>query len=239
MCDMRAMGISERNGSFADFVVAPARQMFPVSAETPADEAALIEPASVACHAVRRSRLTIGERIVIFGAGPIGLLIMMTARLAGADKIVVVEPAEGRRKTALQLGADIAVDPADEIEGPLMEITDARMADVVFEASGHPGAFAAAQKLVRKQGRLVLVAVYEQQKLELSPNRLVGNEVDLLPSYWAGDLDFRTAINLVSSRKIDVRPLISARTPLDRIQVAFESLVSDRGAHNKILLSSL
>ncbi|MGH7863536.1 MAG: zinc-dependent alcohol dehydrogenase, partial [Candidatus Binataceae bacterium] len=237
LCDMRAMTVTERNGSFAEYVAAPARQMFLVPSQTPPEEAALIEPSSVACHAIRRSRLALGERAVVIGAGPIGLLITALARRAGADRIAVIEPAEGRRKLALQMGADVALDPAGEFEGPISEMTDARGADVVFECAGVAQAFDAAQRLVRKQGRLVLVAVYEARRLELHANRVLGNELDIIASYWANDVDFRNAVNLVASRKLDVRPLISRRFDLDEIQSAFELLAADRGKHGKLLIA--
>jgi len=236
LCDMRELSVSERNGSFAQFVAAPARQMFLVPPQTPPEEAALIEPSSVACHAIRRSRLELGERVVVMGAGPIGLLITALARRAGADRIAVVEPAENRRRLAITMGADLALDPADEIEGPIMEMTDARGADVVFEASGNPAAFAAGERLTCKQGRLMLVAVYEGRRLELHANRVLGNELDVLASFWANDTDFRRAVDLVASRKLDVRPLISEHVALDDLQNAFERLAADRGRYAKILV---
>lgn len=237
LCDMRSVGVAERNGSFAEYVCAPARQMFLVPPATPSEEAAVIEPASVACHAIRRSRLSIGDRVAVMGAGPLGLLIMMLARRAGAHLVAVIEPAPGRRELALKLGADLVLDPADEVEGPLLELTDSRGADLLFEVSGSPQAFAQAQHLVRKQGRLMMVAVYENRRLELQANRILGNEVDLMPSYWANAGDFRRAVDLVSSRKLDVRPLISSRVSLDAIQSAFEQLAADRGRHSKIIVA--
>jgi (R,R)-butanediol dehydrogenase/meso-butanediol dehydrogenase/diacetyl reductase len=238
LCDMRAMAVTERNGSFAEYVTAPARQMFVVPGGTPADEAALIEPSSVACHAIRRSRLALGERVAVFGAGPIGLLITALARIAGAQRIAVVEPAPARRALALAMGADIALDPADEVEGPINEMTDAHGADVVFECAGVPAAFEQAQRLVRKQGRLVIVAVYEARRLEFNANLLLANELDLIASFWANDVDFRRAIALVATRKLDVRPLISGRYKLDEIQRAFEELAADRGRFAKLLVES-
>lgn len=238
LCDMRAMAMGERNGSFAEFVVAPARQMFVVPAATPPEEAALIEPSSVAAHAIRRSRLELGERVVVMGAGPIGLLITALARRAGADRIAVVEPAEHRRSLALAMGADLALDSAGEVEDLIMEMTESRGADVIFEASGNPAAFAAAQRLTRKQGRLVMVAVYEGRRLELQANRVLGNELDLIASYWANDVDFRNAVNLVALRKLDVRPLISEHFKLDDLQRAFELLAADRGRYAKLLVTS-
>ncbi len=237
LCDMRAIGVAERNGSFAEYVAAPGRQMFLVPPGTPEDEIALIEPSSVACHAIRRSGLSIGQRVLVMGAGPIGLLVVALARLAGADRIAVVEPGAGRRELALRMGADLALDPGGEVDGPVMEMTESRGADIVFEASGNAAAFNQAQHLVRKQGRIVMVAVYEGRKLELRPNRLVGNEIDLIASYWANDVDFRRAVSLVASRKLDVRPLISVRYELDNIQQAFEALAADRGSFGKILVT--
>lgn len=236
LCDMRAMGIAERNGSFAQFVSAPARQMFIIPRATPPEEAVLIEPSSVACHAIRRSRLAIGENVVVFGAGPIGLLVTALARRAGADRIAVAEPGEGRRQLARAMGADIALAPGEELEDVIMEMTESRGADVVFEASGNPKAFEAAQKLVRKQGRLVMVAWYESRRVEFHPHRILGNEIDVIASYWANDVDFRRAVSLVSSRKLDVRPLIGEHFPLDQIQRAFEMLAADRGRYAKMML---
>jgi (R,R)-butanediol dehydrogenase/meso-butanediol dehydrogenase/diacetyl reductase len=236
LCDMRALTATERNGSFAEFITAPARQMFLLPPGTADDEAALIEPASVACHALRRSGLALGHRVLVMGAGPIGLLLVGLARIAGADRIAVVEPGPGRRELALLMGADLALDPDDEVEGPVMEMTESRGADLVFEASGSPAGFDAALRFARKQGRVVMVAAYEDRKLELRANRLVANEIDLIASYWANDADFLRAVNLVAGRKLDVRPLITARYALDDIQLAFEALAADRGRYGKILI---
>jgi 2-desacetyl-2-hydroxyethyl bacteriochlorophyllide A dehydrogenase len=237
LCDLRAVATTERNGSFAEYITVPARQLFLVPAGTPPDEAALIEPASVAVHAVRRSRLSIGERAVVMGGGPLGLLIMKLAKLSGADRVMLVEPAAGRRKAAQEYGADLVLDPGDEIHGPIMDATDGRGPDVIFEVSGSPRAFEAASKLVRKQGRLVIVAVYEAREVNFQPNRLVGNEVDVLPSFWANAVDFRRAVNLVASRRLDVRPLISGVVSLEQMQEAFDRLIADRGGQSKVLVA--
>jgi len=236
-CDMLELAVAEHNGSFAEYISVPARQLFLVPAATPIDEAALIEPSSVACHSIRRSRLEIGERVVVIGAGPIGLLITALARAAGASRIAVVEPADHRRALARAMGADVALDPAEEIEGPIMELTDARGADVVFETSGSAAGFDAAQRLVRKHGRLVMVALYEGRQLRLEANIAVLKELDIIASFWANDVDFRRAVELVSSRKLDVRPLISAHYGLEDIQKAFEVLAADRGSYGKVLVN--
>jgi 2-desacetyl-2-hydroxyethyl bacteriochlorophyllide A dehydrogenase len=235
--ELRSVNINERNGSFAEYITVPARQLFHVPASTPADEAALIEPSSVAVHAIRRAQMSVGERAVVFGGGPLGLLIMKLAQISGADWVALVEPVAGRRKLAKEYGADLVLDPAEEIHGPIMDATEGRGADVIFEVAGVGRAFDAASKLVRKQGRLVVVAVYESRDVPYRPNRFVGDEIDLVHSFWANAVDFRRAVNLVSSRKLDVRPLITGRVAMDQMQAAMEGLVADRGSQSKVLVA--
>lgn len=236
MCDRKAM--FERTGAFADFITAPAGQMFVVPAETPADEAALIEPTSVAVHAVRRSRLVLGENVVVVGGGPVGLLIMMLAREAGADKVILVEPAAARRELARQLGADRVLEPGAEVTRTVRELTSGRGAEVVFEVSGNGKAFTQAANFLCKRGRLIIVAGYENERyLSLSPITAMLGELDVLATFWANAFDFQRAIKLISSRKLDVRPLISARVELEEAQNAFDGLVRDRGSQVKVLFS--
>lgn len=237
LCDLRAVKMTERNGSFAEYISVPARQLFVVPPGTPSDEATMVEPVSVAVHAIRRSRVSVGERVVVFGGGPLGLLIMRLAQLSGADRVVLVEPAAGRRKLAQAYGADLVLDPTEEIHGAVMDVTEGRGPDVIFEVSGNHRAFNAASRLVRKQGRLVLVAVYEGREMSFSPNRFIGDEIDLLHSFWANAVDFRRAVSLVASRKLDVRPLISGRIALNQMQQAFDTLIADRGSQSKILVA--
>lgn len=237
LCERKAM--FERSGSFADLIVAPANQMFAVPPETPDDEGAVIEPVSVAVHAIRRSRLALGENVVVLGGGPLGLLIMMLARQAGADKVILVEPAPSRRKLAAQLGADMALEPGPAVEDAVSKATVGKGAEVVFEVSGNVGAFAQAGNLLRKQGRLVLVAAFEVETLPLSPFTTLIKELEVIATFWANALDFQRAIKLVASRKLDVRPLISARVGLEDAQRAFDGLVKDKNSQIKVLFSNL
>lgn len=210
----------------------PVRHLFAVPPATPSDEAAPIEPASVACHSLRRSRLELGESVAIIGAGPIGLLITGMARATGASRVAVIEPAWNRPNLVLQMGADLAFDSTHEGEAAILEITNAHGADVVFETSGTAPGFDAALWLIRKQGRLVMVALYEGKQVQLDANNAVLEE--LIATFWANDVDFRRAVDLISARKLDVRPLISACYELDHARKAFEGLRADRESQGKI-----
>lgn len=144
--------------------------------------------------------------MAIIGAGPIGLLITGMARATGASRVAVIEPAWNRPNLVLQMGADLAFDSTHEGEAAILEITNAHGADVVFETSGTAPGFDAALWLIRKQGRLVMVALYEGKQVQLDANNAVLEE--LIATFWANDVDFRRAVDLISARKLDVRPCV-------------------------------
>lgn len=233
LCESKA--IFERTGAFSDFITAPASQMFAVPQGTPDDEATLIEPAAVAVHAIRRSRMSLGENAVVIGGGPLGLLIMLLARQAGAEHVVLVEPAASRRELGSKLGATLALKPGPEAEEAVRELNGGQGAEVVFEVSGNVDAFRQASNFCRKQGRLIMVAAYETDPLPLSPNAMLRKELEISATFSANALDFLRAIKLVSNRNLDVRPLISARTRLENAQQVFENLLRDKGSQTKVL----
>jgi threonine dehydrogenase-like Zn-dependent dehydrogenase len=117
------------------------------------------------------------------------------------------------------------------------DLTGRRRVDAVFEVSGNPRAFDAASRLVGKLGRLILVAVYEEKRVEFNPNRFLNSEIDLIACFWSRQIDFRCAADLIASRQIDVRPLITGKIALEQMQQAFEMLVADRSSHSKVLVA--
>jgi (R,R)-butanediol dehydrogenase / meso-butanediol dehydrogenase / diacetyl reductase len=155
-------------------------------------------------------RLELGESVAIIGAGSIGHLIAGIARAAGASRVAVIEPAWNRRNLELQMGADLALDSTHESEAAILEMTNAHGADVAFETSGTAPGFEAALRLIRKQERLAMVALYEGRQLQLDANNAVLKELDLIATFWASDVDFRRAVDLISAQTLDVRALISA-----------------------------
>ena len=192
----------------------------------------------MAVHAIRRSRISLGESAVVTGGGPLGLLIMLLAKQAGAENVVLVEPASSRRDLGSAMGATLALKPGPEAEKAVRELNGGQGAQVVFEVSGNVEAFRQAPNFCRKQGRLIMVAAYETDPLPLSPNAMVGKELEITATFWANALDFQRAIKLVSSRKLDVRPLISSRTTLENAQQVFDNLLRDKGSQIKVLFSN-
>lgn len=147
-------------GSFAEYVALPPETLIPVAPHAPVLQVALAEPLAVAIHAVHQAGLAGGERLVVFGAGPIGLLTALVARHCGAQDVLVVEPSPQRRDIAATLG--FTARDAGDAPAAVGEFTRDVGADVVFDCAGHPAVAAELAGATRVQGTVVIVGVYKQ-----------------------------------------------------------------------------
>ena len=170
------------------------------------DDAALIEPASVALHAVRRSRLRVGDVVCVVGCGPIGLLTAQVAKAAGAGVVIAVEPDENRRKLAVTTGIDVAVSPGEELRGTLDELTQGLRADIGFDCAGIPQTMQQSVDMVRRGGSVCLVGVTSQDAL-ISPLRWIGKEVSLDTSIVFTLEEMKATANMILDGRLSVAPL--------------------------------
>jgi L-idonate 5-dehydrogenase len=151
--------------------------------------------------------------VLVTGGGPIGLLVAITARAFGAAPVVVSDLVAGRREIALKVGADFALDPAaKDLQSQVQEIAGDGF-DVVFEASGAPPALRQAFDLVRPGGTIVQIGTLGTQDIPLPANLVMNREIEFTGSFRYGNV-FVEAIRLVSSERVDLRPLISGTLPL-------------------------
>lgn len=210
----------------------PADVLVKIPAGVRLDHAALVEPVAVAVHDVRRSELTAGDRAVVIGAGPIGVLIAAVATAAGAD-VLVVELDSNRRAAAEALGLR-TLDPreTDQIES-VEQWTDGAGADVVFEVSGAAAAVLGATSLAKVRGTVVVVAIHPEPR-PIDLHRLFWRELRILGARVYEREDFEKAVALVAVGDIPVDALITAIAPLDEVGAAFETLES--GKAMKILV---
>lgn len=186
------------------------------------DIGALAEPLAVAVHDVNRGRVVAGERVLVVGGGPIGLLISLVASSRGAD-VLISEPNAFRRALAERLGLR-AVDPlsADVLE--LVDSwTDGAGADVAFEVSGVVQGLTAATHALRVRGRLVVVAIHSQP-VSADLFRVFWRELELIGARVYERPDFEQAVSLLADGRIPARQLISLIVPLDRTAEAFDAL---------------
>lgn len=200
-------GLYPDNGSLAEFIKMPARCCFPVPATVDDEAALMLEPLGVALHATDLAKIRIGDRVAIFGAGPIGLLLLQTVKLAGAGEVFITDPLPWRMKLAGKLGGK-----------PLPK--DAEV-DIAIEAAWGGEAIGQAVELVRLGGRVVLVGIpaADECSFRHSPARRKG-----LTIVFSRRMKhtYPRAIRLVESGAVDVKRLITHRFPLAQAKEAFE-----------------
>jgi (R,R)-butanediol dehydrogenase / meso-butanediol dehydrogenase / diacetyl reductase len=188
----------------------------------PLDHGALAEPVAVAVHDVRRAGLRPGDRALVVGGGPIGILIALVASAAGAD-VLVSEPNRFRRAVAARLGLatvdPLTDDPATRVE----EWTAGAGADVAFEVSGSGPGLRVATLALRVRGRLVVVGIHSQP-VAVDLFRVFWRELELIGARVYERADFERAVELLADGAIPAPRLISAVEPLDRAPDAFARL---------------
>lgn len=196
------------------------------------DHAALVEPVAVAVHDVRRSELQPGDRAVVIGGGPIGVLIATVAREFGGDVLVIeIDPARRAQVEALGFRTldPSAVDQVDAVTA----WTDGAGADVVFEVSGAAAAVLGATGLAKVRGTIVVVAIHPQPR-PIDLQRVFWRELRLLGARVYQRADFETAVELLDRGAIPADTIITAILPLSQTAAAFDDLAAGRAM--KILI---
>lgn len=197
--------------------------------------AALSEPLAVCLHAVARAGNIQGRSVVLFGAGPIGLLTMLAARRAGASEVTMVDIAAAPLAFASRLGADHVVDIAGGDAG-LVAQAAARPFDVAFEVSGTGAGLAGAIGVVRRGGVVVQIGNLPGGQIAVPANAVMAKEIDLRGSFRFGS-EFMAAVELISEGSIDVLALITAERPLAVAPDAMR-LALDRTQSVKVVLTA-
>jgi len=184
---------------------------------------ALAEPLAVACHDVRRGEVAPGETAVVIGGGPIGLLIALVASARQA-RVLVVEPDEGRRALARELGLD-AFDPQEDLSAAVGEAG----AEVVFEVSGSAAGILAATKHASIRGRVVVVAIFREPK-PVALFDLFWKELEVRGARVYDPEDFEAAIYLIAGGSLPLDRVITGVEPLERVPALFDELRAGRSA---------
>jgi L-iditol 2-dehydrogenase len=202
------------DGAYAELIAVPEELLVPLPDTLSYEEGALVEPLAVAMHAVNITPLSSMDFVVVVGAGPIGLLTMLTARLTGARSIVVTDRDQHRLGVARLLGAALTVDVAStDPVAEIMAATDGRGADVVFEAVGSNTTVAQSLAVARAGGQVTWIG-NAAPLVELPMQDVVTRELTLRGSYGFCD-EFEEAVDGLAAESIDVKPLIDLVAPLE------------------------
>jgi len=221
-------------GAYAEYIKVPQRivmlntQMIPdhVSYE----EAAVTEPLACVLHGVEQAGVSLGDSVAIIGAGPIGLLHLLTVKKMGAGKVIISDKIDERLQLAQELGADetINVKQEDTIERT-KKLTSGYGADVVIEAIGTPATWEQALKMVRKGGTVLeFGGCPPGTEIKVSTEQLHYGETTIMGAFHTTPAHFKKALNLIASGTIKVKPLITRRMKLDDIQQALQTLAASK-----------
>ncbi len=218
-----AMPFPHVQGAFREVLIADASQCVKANGLT-AGEAAMAEPLSVALHATRRAGEMLGKRVLVTGCGPIGCLAVLAARRAGASEIVATDLSDNALSYVEKAGADRVINMASEPDAMNDYTAGKGTFDVMYECSGAQPALTGGLAAMRPRGVVMQLGLGGDMTI---PMMLVtSRELDLRGSFRFHE-EFATAVHLMQSGLIDVKPLISHTLPLDEAEQAFQ-IASDR-----------
>ena len=214
-------------GAYAEYVVHSIKSVFAVPDELSDEEAAMLDPAAIALHTVKRGGHAPGDTVVVVGPGVMGLLVAECARALGAGRVVVVGRGERLAKAA-ELGYETvdftATDPVEAVRG----------ADVALECSGDPAAVGQCASLVRKGGRVAVIGIPMEEAV-VPLQRIVLDEIDVVGVRAAAG-EMPHAIALAAAGRIRLGELITHRFSLEEFRAAYETFTERREGALKVIV---
>jgi L-idonate 5-dehydrogenase len=216
-------------GLFREFFVMGERQCYPVAGDVSLGELAFAEPLAVALHAVNRGGDLLGKSVLVTGAGTIGCLTVLAARLAGAALVSVSDILDRPLEQARVVGADATLHAARDVEA----LRTPRF-DVAYEVSGSFAALKTCVAAVKRGGVVVQVGTLPHEPLPFVVNDVMAKELDLRGAFRWG-IEFDWAVRYLSMRRVDVRPLLSGQYPLADAVAAFHA-AADKNRSTKVQL---
>lgn len=217
------------DGAFIRRLALPSRMLWTIPAGVTDEDAALVEPASVAWHAVSRAGDLAGRRVAVLGCGPIGLAIISVLRNHAATDIVAIDRHAPRLSRARTCGALTTINP-DANMGAVANVD----ADIVFEATGTTTGFATSMRIAARGGRVVVVGLPAADRYEQAVALVVTRELEVLGSFRFND-EIRQVIGALADRSLMLQGIVSHRFPIEEAEAAFQ-VASDSTESSKVLL---
>jgi L-iditol 2-dehydrogenase len=212
-----------KNGAFAEYLAIKSALTHRKDESMSSDEAVLISPLATSIHAIKQADISIGDLVVIFGAGCNGLLTLQVAKRAGISVIVMDEDSE-RLHLSADLGADYVVSPlSNDAQELIMAITKDKGVKYIFECSGNLQNLTKAIDLVCKSGKIVMMEWTGNDIDQLPLTKIMANEISLI-GLSTNCKNFALAIELVNSGLINLNSIVSHDYEFNEIPNAFEEL---------------
>ena len=235
--DMTEIGFTPHNGGYAQYVKAPAENLFRIPDNVSYDEAGIIESVVCPVGSLMRLGVRLGETVLIYGCGPAAISFIQGARVMGAGKIIVAGRNPERLARTKSFGSDVLINSTDEdFKNKILIETNGAGADLVCEAAGSPQTIQLAFETVRRAGRIILYGIPPKDKIISFPTvSVITNQLEVYgtvgnPHVW------EPLLQLVSKGCIDLKSMVSLTMPLSRIQEAFTMLKDKTEKPIKIVL---
>jgi len=210
-------------GAMAEYLVVPAAKVVPLPETMSYEEGALVEPLAVAVHAMARGGYPGGKKVVILGAGTIGLLTMQVAKAHGAAAALQVDIVPRRLALARELGADCVANAQEQdLASAIREFFGADGADIIYECVGVESTIASAIQVARKGSSIVVAGVFGKKSC-VDMALVQDHELELIGTLMYTRTDFEEAIRLITAERVQVLPLVSHRYDLVQAAEAFET----------------
>ena len=236
ICERMIMFGNNVDGSYAEYVKAPAKDTFLLPEEIPLEEGAIIADATTTpYHAVvNRGKVKPGDKVVVFGCGGVGLNTVQIAAMLGAY-CVAIDIVDEKLEYAKKLGAAETLNPkeVERVDKAVRKLTKGG-ADVAFEVIGNPTTMETAFASLRTGGRLVAVG-YSDKSMNLNLGRIMYREMEVVGSLGCRPVDYPRVIELARVGKIKVKELVTRKFPLDKINDAFDLLRKGEGIRSVVL----
>ena len=233
-CDNLSYHYRKGQGAMADYFTVDQRYVYRLPEHLSYEAGALVEPLAVAVHAVKRAKIGLGDKVVIIGAGPIGILITAVRKAAGAREIIIADIGDARLQAAASMGATRTVNSRNEsVVDVVREVTGGRGIGKSFECAGREETFIQAMSCLCKGGTATMVGIFEQPAIQIPASIFVAQEITVQGSQgycW----DFDTALSLTSN--LDLGKLVSHVFPLTDIDKAMKAALDPNEKAVKIIL---
>ena len=235
--DMRFYGSAMRNphihGAFQQVLVADATQCHVVADGVLIEEAAFAEPFAVTLHAIVRAGSLANKRVLVTGCGPIGALAIAAARVHGAREIVATDVSDYTLGLVLKMGADQTINVATQAERLTPFKANKGFFDVMIEASGNESALRTGLEILRPRGILIQLGLGGD--VSIPQNMIVSKEIEIRGSFRFHE-EFGLAVNLINTRRVDLKPLLTEVVPLEEAVRGFD-LALDRSRAMKVQIA--
>ena len=225
------------DGAFAEYLVAPAVNVFPIPDDLPFKSAAIIEPVAACINGVQRTNPELPGTVVVIGAGFMGLICVQLLKILG-NRVIVTDPLEDRRNLAISIGADLTLDPTlGDLNKSILKITNGQGAEGVIVAIGSKAIVEQGLSLLKKGGKIVLLAsALSGTKFEVDLNKLHYDQSIITGSVSYTGPGYLWAIDLLTRNKLATELLITQSGPLEKTHEFLEMTRKKQGIKKVVLL---